>query len=188
MATEHSFTDQDSSKNKKRVYSEVCPIESVLTDSRKLDDALLQALSLVLSSNSEYARSIHALLDNDLDKEQAITKLDTKVVDLLTSTEKLIISQDNLSIILKSINDEYRDVVELAVLDSNSNQQTYMDAKFAALFVNLGLKSDGTAYSPMDNFIVKIKTIFTNQFWVFVVCLIMYHIALGMVKKYFGGV
>ena len=72
------------------------PVDQLIGENRRADDALLHALSLVLSSNSEYARSVSALLENDLSREQTIEHLNAGSKTLLENTNKLIASQEEL--------------------------------------------------------------------------------------------
>jgi hypothetical protein len=39
----------------------------------------------------------------------------------------------------------------------------------------------------MDKFFIKLKTTLSNQLWLLFVGIILYHIALTIVKKYLGG-
>lgn len=178
---EYLFSDGDGQKNKRKDNTNSTLLE------HRADDALLHALSLVLSSNSEYARSIHSLLENDLNNGHTIDEIGNKVRELLEQTEKLIDSQTELSNLLTTFNNEYKDVVQTAMIKSNEKQQEYLNSKFSYLFLNLGLKSDGTEYSPVDRFFIKLKTTLSNQLWLLFVGIILYHIALTVVKKYLGG-
>ena len=166
-SNEYLFSDLDNQKNKKKDSAASALLE------HRADDALLHALSLVLSSNSEYARSMHSLLENDLSNGHTINDIGNKVKDLLEQTEKLIDSQNELSTILTTFNSEYKDVVQTAMIKSNEKQQEYMNAKFSFLFLNLGLKSDGTEYSPVDRFFIKLKTTLSNQLWLLFVGIIL---------------
>ena len=98
---DYLFSNFDSSK-KKPGKSTDDKGDSVL-DNRRVDDTLLQALSLVLSSNSEYARSMSALLENDLEREQLVSQINNKVFDLYNETKKLVESQENLTEILNKL-------------------------------------------------------------------------------------
>lgn len=180
-SNEYLFSDVENQKSKKKDNATDTLLE------HRADDALLHALSLVLSSNSEYARSIHSLLETDLNNGHTINEVDNKVRELLEQTEKLIDSQDALSILLTTFNSEYKDVVQTAMIRSNEKQQEYMNSKFSFLFLSLGLKSDGTEYSPVDRFFIRLKTTLSNQLWLLFVGIILYHIALTVVKRYLGG-
>ena len=181
---EYTFSESaEAPKKQRKPYPEAKPLEVALNDTRRVDDALLHALSLVLSSNSEYARSVHALLENDLDREQLIDQINGKVKELLEQTKKLIQSQESLSELLNEFNDEYKGVVETAMSEANEKQQDYMNEKFSALFIATGLKADGTEYSPIDKFILKVKSVLINQLWVLVTGAAIYHFVSTVILK-----
>ncbi len=171
---------------KREVRPEAKSLETVLGDNRRVDDALLHALSLVLTTNSEYAKSVHELLEADLKREQTLGQIEDTVKQLVDETKKLIESQDKLTTLLKAFNDEYKDTLDEAINDSDTRQQDYLNSKFSALFLNLGLKADGTEHSPSDKFIIKVKSAFSQQLWLFITGVILYHIALLILKKYGG--
>ena len=76
---DYLFSNFDSSKKKTgRIQDEAKTVDPNL-ETRRVDDTLLQALSLVLSSNSEYARSMSALLENDLEREQLVNQINSGI-------------------------------------------------------------------------------------------------------------
>ena len=161
-------------------------LEKVLGDSRRIDDALLHALSLVLTSNTEYARSVSALLETDLNREQTFNEINTRTKELLEKTQKLIESQEQLKDALESISDEHREVLELLIKGQLETHQKYMDQKFGALFLSAGLKNDGTEHGAADKVVLKFKALLTHEVWVMVIGAILYHLAL-LAAKHFGG-
>lgn len=177
----------ENTAKKKEAHPEVKSLEVLLGENRRIDDALLHALSLVLSTNSEYAKSVHELLDSDLTREQAIGRIDDKIKELVDQTKKLIESQDNLTDLLNAFNENYRDTLDEVMTDSDERQQKYMNSKFSSLFLNLGLQADGTEYSPADKLIIKFKAVLTQQLWLLLVGAGLYHLALLLLKKYFSG-
>ena len=185
---EYTFPEMESSSKKKRssLPDTSIPMEKLLGDSRRIDDALLQALSLVLSSNSEYARSVSALLETDLNREQVLNQLHSKTQELLDETKKLVKSQDDLSNILTDFTEDYKTFFEETLNDTNEKHQDYMDAKFSALFTIAGLKPDGTDHAPADKLIINIKSILTQRIWFFIGGAIIYHMAMLFSKKWGG--
>lgn len=149
-------------------------VDTLLNDNRRVDDALLHALSLVLSSNSEYARSVSALLENDLSREQTIGQLTGSSKELLENTRKLIASQEQLKDLLEGMNEDYKQFLEEAIGNHLGIQKVYMDQKFKALFENAGLKEDGSNYGPTDKLVLKTKAIFTQEVWVMAVGALIY--------------
>ena len=163
---DYLFSNFDSSK-KKPGKSTDDKGDSVL-DNRRVDDTLLQALSLVLSSNSEYARSMSALLENDLEREQLVSQINNKVFDLYNETKKLVESQENLTEILNKLSNDI-------VSGSNEGQKIYLDTKFAPIYTNLGLKIDGTDYNPADKFLMTLKKFTIDRIWYIAGGAVIYH-------------
>lgn len=179
---------RDLAAKRREAHPEAKSLETLLGENRRVDDALLHALSLVLSTNSEYAKSVHELLDSDLTREQVIGQIDNKIKELVDQTKRLIESQEDLTNVLTAFNENYKDVLNEVMVESDERQQEYFDNKLSALFVNLGLKSDGTDYLPTDKFIIKIKTIFSQQLWLLIIGAVIYHMALLLLKKYGVGI
>ena len=160
------------------------PVDKILGETRRVDDALLHALSLVLSSNSEYARSLSALLENDLTREQTIEQLNTSAKELLENTRKLIDSQEQLSEQLAELNEDYKECLNNAIRQHLIDQKEYMDEKFEALFENAGLTKTGEQYGPTDRLIIKLKEVFTQELWVMVIGAALYQLALIAFHKF----
>ena len=173
-------------KKHKPILPDNIPMDKLLADTRRVDDALLHALSLVLSSNSEYARSVSALLENDLDKEQTISQIHSETHELLEQTKKLLVSQDNLTELLNAFTDDYKSFFETTLDHTVEQQQEYLDEKFTALFLEAGLKSDGTEHAPADKLILTMKNFITQKIGMFLASVLIYHFALLLVKK-MGG-
>ena len=102
-------------------------IDAVLDDTRRVDDALLHALSLVLASNTEYARSVSALLETDMTREQAFNEISSNSRELLERTHSLIESQERLRELLESLSDEYRETMSILIKSQLDGQQQYLD-------------------------------------------------------------
>lgn len=176
----------DGSEAKKNTKAAANPIEQILGETRRVDDALLHALTLVLSSNSEYARSVSALLENDLSREQTVDQLNASSKELLENTRKLIASQEELQRLIDNLNEDYKQYLNEAMGRHLGTQQAYMDEKFEALFENAGLTKKGEQYGPTDRLVLKIKEIFTHEIWVMAIGAIIYHLAI-MAVTYFKG-
>ena len=184
---EYTFLDPEGLRKKTKNHADAKPLETVLIETRRVDDALLHALSLVLSSNSEYARSVSALLENDLEREKTIDHINSKAKELLEQTKELVDSQNELAQLLSTFTKEYKGFIEAMLASTNEKQQDYMDIKFSALFTNLGLRADGSEYSPTDKLIVKFKNVLSQQLWVLAAGAFIYHVILLLAKKYGGA-
>jgi cysteinyl-tRNA synthetase len=180
-------TGESDSERNPALHPGVNRIEQIFGDNRRIDDALLHALSLVLSSNSEYARSVSALLENDLSREQSVEQLSENSKELLEHTRKLIASQESLHKLIETLNDEYKEYLNATVAKHLGTQQTYMDAKFEALFENAGLTKQGQQYGPTDRLIIKIKEIFSHELLVMFIGAAIYHLIILAVTYYKGG-
>ena len=179
---EYTFQDSESGPKNKRGQSGTVAIDKVLADTRRVDDALLHALSLVLSSNSEYARSVSALLENDLTRDQVVTQIHNKTQELLEQTKNLVDSQKELSGLLADMNTEYKGMLETVLDERNKKIREYLEHKFSALFLSAGLRPDGTDHAPTDKLILTIKTVFTQKIWIFIAGGVLYHFAMLLSK------
>lgn len=155
-------------------------IDTVLEDTRRVDDALLHALSLVLASNTEYARSVSALLETDMTREQTFNEMNSRSKELLEKTQQLIEHQEKLRELLDNISDENRALMEIVIKDHLDTQQQYMDSKFKALFKHHGLTENGT-----PTWLGRLRNVFTHEFSLLVLGAILYHIIV-FILKYFG--
>jgi hypothetical protein len=180
-------TGESDSKRNPLLRPGVNPVEQILGENRRVDDALLHALSLVLSSNSEYARSVSALLENDLSREQSVEQLSENSKELLEHTRKLISSQEALYKLIETLNDEYKEFLNDTMTKHLGTQKSYMDSKFEALFENAGLTKQGQQYGPTDRLILKIKEILSHELWVMFIGAAIYHLAIIAVTHYKGG-
>jgi hypothetical protein len=151
---------------------------------KRADETLLRALSLVLSSNSEYAKSLSAVLNADLEREHVIEQIDFKVRELLENTNRLIESQDELSDLLKTFNEDNKILLETMLVSFIKKQADYMDTKFAYLFIASGLKCDGSEYPPMDKLVIKIKEALSHQIWYLLSGALIYHFILALIKTW----
>lgn len=135
-------TDNDSQYNSDRIVASP-------KNTRRVDDALLDALKLVLNTNSEYAKSVSALLENDIDKERVNG-------ELLSKTSTLLENQKRLIELLESFSDDYKEFLNEVLSNSANENRAFISDKFAPLFVKHGLKPDGTEH---DDFVKDYKAI-----------------------------
>lgn len=174
------FFSDDSSK-KTEAFAKV-PIEKLLTETRRADDALITALSLVLSANSDYAKSLSVLLENGTNNDAVLENLEDHAAELLALTNRLIQSQEALVNILN----DHKEELDALIVKLNKDQQEYMDKKFSAMFVRLGLKNDGTEHAPTDKIVVTIKKLLTKEIYLLIAGAILWHLFTLLGKKYGG--
>ncbi len=158
-------------------------IDAVLDDTRRVDDALLHALSLVLASNTEYARSVSALLETDMTREQTFNEMNSASRELLDRTQKLIESQEQLKELLDSLSDEYREVMEIIVRSQLETQQQYIDEKFKTLFKAQGLPVEGM--TKWQRFLNKLKGLLKHELGLLLIGAVLYHLII-ILLRYFG--
>lgn len=155
---------------------------------RRSDDALVHALSLVLTANGEYAKSVSSLLENDLQKQQSLDELKKLITNLITATNVLINAQNDALKTIEEFSDAYyKDDIKESLVELFSEQRKEMDKKFTKLFVENGLKEDGTEYSPADKIIIKLKKVLGNQLWILVSGIILYQLMLALIRKFGTG-
>lgn len=112
------------------------------------NESLLTALSLVIKANVEYAKGVTDLISSDLTKDDKLSEIQIDLKELLTKTETLISTQQDLLKTLEARND--------------TNKQ-HLDRKLAPLYKSAGLKEDGTEYSPSDKIVVKLQTALSSK-------------------------
>ena len=173
------FLNENSGKHE--AFAKV-PIEKLLNETRRADDALITALSLVLTANSDYAKSLSLLLETGNTNDKILKDLEEQAQELLELTKNLIRSQEALVNILT----EHKEELDALIVKLNKDQQEYMDTKFSAMFVRLGLKSDGTEHGPADTIIVTLKKMLTKEFYLLVVGAIIWQLLTLLGKKYGG--
>jgi hypothetical protein len=139
------------------------------------NESLLTALSLVIKANVEYAKGVTDLISSDLNKDNELHEIRVDLKELLTKTETLISTQQEL----------------LRALDArNDTSKQHLDKKLAPLYKSAGLKEDGTEYSPTDKVVVKLQTalssklvlIFAGSLLLWVAKLVIAALSTGAVK------
>lgn len=173
----------DSYENNERVSQQQ---EKIYIETKRVDDALLHALSLVLSANGEYARSVSALLEADLERDASLSEAIDLIKDLVRDTQSLIKSQEELKSILGGFSQQYSSILNKALVDVVDNQKEYLDEKFIGLFKFAGLKEDGTEYPPADKVIVKLRSAILHQLWLLASGGVLFYLA-NLISKKFGG-
>jgi len=161
-------------------------ISTILGTTRRVDDALLHALSLVLTSNTEYARSVSALLETDMNRDQTFNEINSQSKDLLEQAQLLISSQEQLKELLISLSKEHKEVMELLIAGHLTDQKQYMDKQFSTLFVSAGLLQDGSKRHTTARIAFKAKKLLAHDIWFMALGAFIYHLA-TLAVQYFGG-
>lgn len=162
--------------------AEPVTIDHLVQNNRRTDDALLMALSLVLASNKEYANSLAALLESDLSKEQKLNLINAHADKILENTKQLITSQEILTRTLQALNTDYKESVSKLLSESREIEHAYLDNKLKVLFAEMGLKHDGSEYSPSDKVVLKLKALFTTELLSVIIGAALFYAATLIVK------
>lgn len=119
------------------------------------DNPLLEALTLVIESNAEYARGVTTILDSDLEKEVLLNEIKKEIVSIKKTVEKsneaIIKFNEQLLLILEKLQ-EFDE--ELA---------NKLREKLKPLYVAADLQESGEQYNPTDKLVITIKTALSSK-------------------------
>jgi hypothetical protein len=147
--------------------------EAILNRRQDLsNESLLTALSLVIKANVEYAKGVTDLISSDLTKEDKLSEIQMDLKELLSKTETLIKTQEDL----------------LETLESRGEvNRQHLDKKLAPLYKSAGLKDDGTEYSPTDKVVVKLQSALNSKLMVILAGAILLWIAKLIIAAFAAG-
>ena len=126
------------------------------------DDSLLSALSLVIRANVEYAKGVTDLISCDLEREDKLDEIKDAIKDLASRTEHLISSQE---------------VLLRAITTKDSVSEKILTDKLAPIYRGVGLKDDGTDFTPADKWVVKLQEATKSNIFMIVAGAIMFWLA-----------
>lgn len=121
------------------------------------DDQLLSILSIVVKSNVEYTKGVTELIASDVEKRKRIDSLTETTEELVRAVEKLEEAQEELT----------------NKVDEALQHHMELKSKFKPLYVTMGLKEDGTEFSPSDKLVVKVKAALSHKLTLIVVGVIL---------------
>ena len=153
-------------------------ISALTAQSRKHleDNPLLEALTLVIESNAEYARGVTTILDSDLEREVLLNdiKKDLIIIKKLVEKNHADFNTYNTQILV------VLDRVEK--LDSKFADQ--LREKLSPLYLAADLKDDGQDYNPTDKIVVTLQKIISSKIFTMVAGALIFLIA----KLIFEGI
>ena len=115
------------------------------------DNPLLEALTLVIESNAEYARGVSAILDSDLEREVALTEIRHEIAfihELLDSNIELPNKNTEQLTELKTKLSSFEDLLQ---------------NKLKPLYVAASLQETGAQYAPTDKLVVNIQKLLSSK-------------------------
>jgi len=141
-------------------------IEKLLCKNEELTP--YNVLVLLLHSNKQSSKGTRLLLEKDEELQDKLEELSIKISDLSKEMK-------NFSIENKEFVDNFTE-----------EQKEYFNKKLSALFVNAGLKSDGTEHGPIDRVFLKIKSIFLHELGFLFAGAVIYHIIRLLITRVGG--
>ena len=151
----------------------------MMTDLKKKtleDNPLLEALTLVIESNAEYARGVTTILDSDLEKEVLLNEIKKEITSIKKTVEKNNEDITKFNTQLLSILDKLQEF-DKELADA-------LLEKLKPLYIAADLQEDGEEYNPTDKLVVALKKALSSKIFTMVA-----GIALWLLMKFiFEGV
>ena len=116
---------------------------------------LLEALTLVIESNAEYARGVTTILDSDLERELLLNEIKKEVLSIRKTVEK-----NNEDII------RFNTQILLVLDKLRAFDQELADAlgeKLKPLYIAADLQDSGAQYNPTDKLVIALKNVLTSK-------------------------
>jgi hypothetical protein len=137
---------------------------------RHLDDKpLLEALTLVIESNAEYARGVTTILDSDLEREVLLNEIKKDLVVI-----KKLVEKNNLDI--ATFNNQILVVLaRVEKLDTNLAEQ--LKEKLKPLYVAADLQDSGASYNPTDKLVVTSQKVLSSKLFTMIAGIVIWIIA-----------
>ncbi len=153
-------------------------MSSLIARSRKhLDDnPLLEALTLVIESNAEYARGVTTILDSDLEREVLLNDIrkDLLVIKKLVEKNNVDITNFNTQILVV--------LARVEKLDANLADQ--LKAKLSPLYIAADLQESGEDYNPTDKLVVTFQKVLGSKLFAMLAGIAIWFVA----KLIFEGI
>lgn len=133
------------------------------------DNPLLEALTLVIESNAEYARGVTTILDADLEREVLLNEIkkDLIVIKRLVEKNNEDITYFNSQIMIV--------LSRLEKFDSTLAEQ--LKEKLKPLYVAADLQDSGAAYNPTDKLVVTSQKVLSSKLFTMIAGIVIWIIA-----------
>jgi hypothetical protein len=119
------------------------------------NNPLLEALTLVIESNADYARGVTALLDSDLEREVLLNDIKKDLI-----TIKKLVEKNNVDLI--AFQAQLTSVIE-KVDKLDTNIESTVGEKLAPLYIAADLQESGAQYNPTDKLVVTIRKVLSSK-------------------------
>ncbi|MCI4435547.1 MAG: hypothetical protein JHC33_01875 [Ignisphaera sp.] len=148
-------------------------ISSLAAQSRKHleDNPLLEALTLVIESNAEYARGVTTILDSDLEREVLLNdiKKDLAIIKKLVEKNNIDMTAFNTQLLTVLARVEKLDL----------NIESKLGEKLAPLYIAADLQESGEQYNPTDKLVVTAQKVLSSKLFT-----MLAGVAIWMVVKF----
>ena len=119
------------------------------------DNPLLEALTLVIESNAEYARGVTTILDSDLEKEVLLSEIKKEIISIKKTVEKnnedITKFNTQLFLILEKLQEFDKDLADR------------LREKLKPLYIAADLQESGEQYNPTDKLVVTIRKALSSK-------------------------
>ena len=119
------------------------------------DNPLLEALTLVIESNAEYARGVTTILDSDLEREVVLNEIQKEVI----ATKKIM---DTHASTLLHLSKQVTEISQtLQTLESSISES--LQHKLGPLYTAANLRETGEQYNPTDKLVVTAQKVLSSK-------------------------
>ena len=138
-----------------RPKAEDLPSLAARAKSHLEDNPLLEALTLVIESNAEYARGVTTILDADLEREVALNEIKKELASIRKTVDY---NRTDINTFTTQI---------IAILDKldkvNADITKQLEEKLSPLYVAANLQVDGKQYNPTDRLVVGFQKVLSSK-------------------------
>lgn len=153
-------------------------MSSLLANSKKYleEHPLLEALTLVIESNAEYARGVSTILDSDLEREVLLNDIKKDLIEVRKLVEKNNADIANFNAQMVAM------LTKIEKLDVDLAKQ--LKEKLSPLYIAADLQETGEDYNPTDKLVVTFQKVLGSKLFAMLAGIAIWFIA----KLIFEGI
>lgn len=146
-------------------------MSSLASQSKKQleDNPLLEALTLVIESNAEYARGVTTILDSDLERELLLNEIKKEILTTKKIMDKHTATIEHISSQVNTIK------TKLDILDNTISDA--LQEKLGPLYIAANLQESGEQYNPMDKLVVYFQKAVSSKLFVMSAGIVIWYVA-----------
>lgn len=119
------------------------------------DNPLLDALTLVIESNAEYAKGVTTILDADLEREVLLNEIQKDIANTKKIMDRHTVVLEQLIVHVNTIK------ARLETIDSTIADE--LKELLAPLYIAADLQESGLPYNPTDKLVVTFQKVLSSK-------------------------